>query len=127
MHNNEGVAQAGRRRRRNSGEFKAQAVAACQQPGVSMAAVALAHGINGNLLRRGVCERATPPSQASLANTSKPADSNAFFALTLALAVAKVPAPEIRIELQCGATTVKINWPAGAAGERAVWLRELLR
>lgn len=63
-----------------------------------MAALALAHGINANLLRRGVCELATPPSQASLANTSKPAGSNAFFALTIPTAVVKEIAPEIRIE-----------------------------
>ena len=45
---------AGRRRRRlHSDEFKADAVAAASQPGVSMASVALARGVNANLLRRG--------------------------------------------------------------------------
>jgi transposase-like protein len=44
--------QAARTRRFHSPAFKAQAVAACSQPGVSLAAVALAHGINANLLRR---------------------------------------------------------------------------
>lgn len=45
--------QAGPRQRRcaHSDEFKAGAVAACAQPGTSMAAVAMAHGINANLLR----------------------------------------------------------------------------
>lgn len=43
----------GRRRRRlHSDEFKADAVAAAAQPGMSMAAVAMARGINANLLRR---------------------------------------------------------------------------
>lgn len=46
----------GRRRRVHSAEFKSQAVEASQQPGVSMAAVAMAHGINANLLRRWVHE-----------------------------------------------------------------------
>lgn len=41
-----------RERRRHSDEFNRQ-VAACRQPGVSMAAVALANGRNANLLRRG--------------------------------------------------------------------------
>src|SRR5262245_58073587 len=52
-----------RRRRLHSDEFKADAVAACTQPGVSMAAVALTRGINANLLRRWVREaelRSTP-------------------------------------------------------------------
>lgn len=52
-----------RRRRLHSDEFKADAVAACTQPGVSMAAVALSRGVNANLLRRWVREaelRSTP-------------------------------------------------------------------
>ena len=39
----------------HSDEFKAQVVAACSVPGVSIAAVAMAHGINANLVRRWVC------------------------------------------------------------------------
>ena len=42
-----------------------------------------------------------------------------------------LPAPavdgEIQIELQRAGTTVKIVWPAGAARECAVWLRDWLR
>ena len=45
-----------RRRRTHSDEFKATVVAACLQPGVSNAAVGLAHGINANLARRWVRE-----------------------------------------------------------------------
>ena len=46
---------AGRRRRRqHSAEFKARVVAACRRPGVSIAAVALEHRLNANLLRRWV-------------------------------------------------------------------------
>lgn len=48
------LAVAGRRRRRlHSDELKADAVAAAAQPSVSMAAVALARGVNANL--RGRC------------------------------------------------------------------------
>ncbi|WP_353885777.1 transposase, partial [uncultured Microbacterium sp.] len=46
-----------RRRRRHSDEFKAKVVAACRQPGVSIASVALAHELNANLLRRWIHER----------------------------------------------------------------------
>lgn len=51
----------GTRRRRglHSDEFKASAVASCMQPGMSMAAVAMAHGINANLLRRWVHQAET--------------------------------------------------------------------
>ena len=43
---------AGRRRGRYSDEFKRNVMAACKQPGISTAAVALANGLNANLLRR---------------------------------------------------------------------------
>jgi transposase len=123
----EGVAVAGRRRRRHSEEFKAQVVMASRQPGVSMAAVAMAHGINANLLRRWVCQRAALPQEVVTANASSDASRSAFIPLALAAPVADVPLQEIRIELQRGATAVKVNWPTSAAGECAVWLRELLR
>jgi transposase len=54
---NEEIIQTGRRRRRrHSALFKAEAVGACQQPGVSVAAVALARGLNANLLRKWVMQ-----------------------------------------------------------------------
>ena len=45
-----------RRRRRHSKQFKAEAVAACRQSGISIAAVALSRELNANLLRRWVSE-----------------------------------------------------------------------
>lgn len=46
---------ASRKRRRHSEEFKRQVVEACLEPGVSVAAIALANGLNANYLRRWVC------------------------------------------------------------------------
>ena len=55
MDTNEGLVRGERRRRRrHSAEFKADAVAACTRVGVSIASVALTHGVNANLLRRWV-------------------------------------------------------------------------
>ncbi len=45
-----------RTRRTHETEFKAQVIEACLQPGVSVAAVALANGLNANHLRRWVKE-----------------------------------------------------------------------
>jgi transposase len=39
-------------RRVHGAQFKAGVLAECEQPGVSVAAVALAHGLNVNLLRK---------------------------------------------------------------------------
>ena len=47
------VATAGRRqRRRHRAEFKAAVIQACQQPGVSIAAIALANGLNASRRQR---------------------------------------------------------------------------
>ena len=48
-----GVDLMGRRRRRRHGAaFKATVIEECMLPGISMAAVALAHGLNANMLRK---------------------------------------------------------------------------
>lgn len=41
-----------RARRRHSLEFKEEAIAACLHPGVSVAAIAPANGLNANMLRK---------------------------------------------------------------------------
>jgi transposase-like protein len=124
--------EGGRKRRRHSAEFKAQVVAASRQPGVSMAAVALAHGLNANLLRRWVVEAPHSPKRALPAAAPTAPSTTAlpaFVALPLptpspALPVA--PADPIRIELARGDTTIRVQWPLSAAVQCAAWLRELL-
>ena len=119
-----------RRRRMHSDEFKAHAVGACLHPGVSIAAVAMAHGVNTNLLRRWVkaTERATESGTAVCAVPARPAapPTNSFVPLQLPPGAAS-PAPEIRIELRRGATAISVTWPSVAALECAAWIRELLR
>ncbi len=120
---------ARRRRRRYSEEFKAEVIRACQHPGVSIAAVALANGLNANLLRRWVAnaERGLQPViEAAPMINAQPSQTPAFLPLQLA-ASRREPPPEIQIELCRGGTTVKVNWPASAAAECASWMRELLR
>ena len=116
-----------RRRRTHSAKFKAKVVAACRQPGVSIAAVALANGLNANLLRRWVVTE----EQRLPANPIQTADAlameNRSF-IPIQLESSSVTAAQgITIELRRGATVVKVGWPLAAAAECAVWLRELLR
>jgi transposase len=40
------------RRRRYPAQFKATVVEQCQRPGVSIAAIALSHGLNANMVRK---------------------------------------------------------------------------
>ena len=96
----------GRRRRRiHSAEFKAHIVAACCQPGVSSASVAMANGINANLVRRWVKEAevgaqmelgtaASEPKAPSPATTPTPK----FLPLPIPTPASTVAA-DIRIEL----------------------------
>lgn len=108
-------------RRRHGTELKAQVLRECESPGASVAAIALAHGLNANLLHkwRRLAQRAspavTPPAQ--------------FIALPLAAAMAPSSQPQvdIRIELRRGALMANITWPVTAASECGAWLRELLR
>ncbi|MBS0452419.1 MAG: transposase [Proteobacteria bacterium] len=120
------------RRRAHSDEFKADAVAACARPGMSMAAVAMAHGINANLLRRWVHEAEMKPRsevvRAHVDGAAKtPEPKTVFVPVSLPAPTPAVQAPDIRIELRRGPTTVTVSWPAGAAGDCAAWMRELLR
>ena len=118
---------AGRRRGRYSEAFKTQVVTAARQPGVSTAAVALANGLNANLLRRWISESESPRAvvRANLAGAT-PAQPP-FVALQMP---PRSQAPEgvIHIELQRAGTgtTVRIQWPLVAAHECAAWIREVL-
>lgn len=116
-----------RRRRRHSAEYKASVIAECMKPGVSMAAVALAHSLNANMLRKWVIDaehagvrppKATPPVQ----DVPLPGPSFVPLALT-----APPVEGDIRIELHRSGTTVNIVWPAAAARECAAWLSDWLR
>jgi transposase len=116
------------RRRQHSPEFKASLIEACSKPGVSIAAIALANGVNANLLRRwivnaeagaGVRRRELVPATAD----SVPA-SEAF----IAVATTAAAEPEaIRVEIRRGATCVSVAWPMSASVACAAWLREVLR
>ena len=90
-----------------------------------MAAVAMAHGINANLLRRWVHELAQPPA-AAVAVSDQPVG---FIALPMpAPSAPPVPTGEpILIEVRRGSAIVAVTWPAGAADACAAWMRELLR
>ena len=125
-----------RTRRRHAPEFRDRVVQACRQPGVSIAAVALANGLNANMVRKWLIEAETragkaPESKADMpaAASDGPSSSVPLHFLPLAMPASATPAPadEIRIELQRGATTIKVSWPTAAAADCAAWLRELLR
>ena len=120
-----------RRRRTHSGQFKAKVVSACRQPGVSIAAVALANGLNANLLRRWVVteEQTQPIRPMEAAHAALPrstVENRTFIPIPLEQSTTAT-SQAITIELRRGTTVVKVDWPLAAAAECAGWLRELLR
>ena len=119
------VAKAAARRRHNP-ELKSRVLSECAVPGASVAAVAMSHGLNANLVHRWRRLAAAGASRASAKIVPPTSAEMGFVAVPLPAATA--PAlPDIRIELRRGATSIAVTWPIGAAAECASWLGELLR
>lgn len=110
------------RRRRYDDELKAQVLAECEVPGASVAQVAMARGINANVVHRW-------RQLAREAGQETAAAKREF----VPVALAPVAAPgngagrDIEIELRRGAIAMKVLWPVSAAADFAAWARELLR
>ncbi len=110
------------RRRRYGDELKARVLAECEAPGASVAKVAMAHGINANVVHRWR-QLAREGAQATVA---KPRE---FVPVAIAAptSLASASHRDIEVELRRGAMTMKVLWPSSAAAEFAAWTRELLR
>ena len=122
-----------RTRRRHAPQFRAQVVAACLQPGVSISAVALANGLNANLVRKWVKEhREGVRSDVVVAEEGGRGRAGRKAAPAQFVAVAVEAAPvvstgDIRLEVRRGDTLVHITWPGAQAGACAQWLGAWLR
>ena len=125
-------------RRRHGAELKAAGLGECETPGASVAAVALAHGLNANLVRkwlvgRGIKRTGLPaPRVASAPVTDVPSVVTApasFVPVQLPppQAAAVAPAKDVKVQMRRGATTVTLSWPAESAGELMTGLRELMK
>ena len=118
-----------RRRRHHPEEFKQAVIAACCEPGASVAGIAMANGVNANQVRRWMRERgiSAPTQRLSVSTLIAPAAemSPAFIPVPLAPGVPELPA--IRIEIRRGNAAIKINWPVQASGGCGAWLRDWLR
>ena len=111
-----------RTRRRHAPDLKRQVVLACQQPGASVAGVALAHGLNANLVRRWLRHDQESTGVVTFAG----APSSAFVEMPMPRTGTPVAEP-LRLELRRGTASVSLQWPASAAAECGAWLREWLR
>ena len=139
-------------RRRHSVELKAQVLAACDEPGASISGVALAHGLNANLVRqwrsgRGVQrvqEKDDPQwsmasPDRSLSEVSPVPGARPEFVAIAMPAAPKTPVvaaseptraassgeAAIHVELRRGSLHLSVHWPTTAASDCTAWLREL--
>lgn len=105
-------------RRTHPIEFKAELVAMCRQPGISVSAVALAHGLNANLLRRWMKQF---PVDANFPVATSPAK-------LVPIQVETLPSDgNIQFDIQRGATRINICWPVAGAEACAQWLGAWLK
>ena len=116
-------------RRNRALELKKAVLDECRT-GASVAIVAMAHGLNANLVHKW---RRLAQGQL-VAAVTPPTPAPTF--IPLVIASPALPAPttpacaesrELRIELRRGAIAATVNWPMSAVTECAGWLRELLR
>jgi transposase len=114
--------------RRHSQEFKARVIEMARQPDVSVAAVALANGLNANMLRRWVREADAPSASGREALVSA---VQTFVQLPMAAPQPRhdlappIDAPSsIVVEIERGGATVRASLPLCSAS--AAWLREVL-
>lgn len=108
-------------RRRHSAELKSRILEACDQPGASVARIAMEHGINANVVHKWRQRASGRQVTRSVARAPE------FVPVSVLSPVERAPAAEIRIAIRRGGTTVDIHWPMSGAENCAQWLRDLLR
>lgn len=122
------IHKPGRRRRHHPEEFKQALVEACGEPGASVAGIALANGVNANLVRRWLRDRGIePPMRRLPMSVREAAPSMAPAFVPLPIAPSEPESRDIRIEIRRGNTAIKVDWPVQASDDCAAWLRDWLR
>ena len=101
------------KRRQYSKAFKARIVEACDQPGSSVAGVALANGLNANLVHR--WRRSVKFKETTVA-----VQQPDFLPVPLSIAVSDT-ATSVSIEVN----GMKVHWPLSHINESIAWLRAL--
>lgn len=127
-------------RRTHDAQFKASVIAACREPGVSVAAVAQSHGLNANLVRKWLVGRGLKRCGLEQHEAAAAKASQVTFGTQAAPAIPfvpmQLPAPRqpdcaaerdepITIELTRSDATLNVRWPAAHAAACASWLGEL--
>lgn len=108
-------------RRRHSAELKARILAACAEPGASVARIAMENGLNANLVFKWRRHAAAKQAVRNLVPVTE------FVPVPVVPTPSAPLADDIRISIRRGGTTLDIEWPVSGAESCGQWLRELLR
>lgn len=109
-------------------EFKAELVAACQQTGASIAALAGQHGMNANVLHRWPDENQQSGCNGLVAQpVSNAPELCAFVPVELAASPPVAKAQAIRIKVRKSALTMVLTGPASAVADFASWTTAALK
>lgn len=109
-----------KRRRRHSADLKARVLAACSEPGASVAQIALANSLNANLVHKWRRTAESRPGRSSIAVPAA-APREAFVPVPI------LPANDIRVSIRRGNAAIEVQWPVEAADHCAAWLTRVLR
>jgi transposase len=130
-------------RRRHSDELKTKVLIACNEPGASISGVALAHGLNTNLVRKwrsgyGVKRLGMAVTPTTRTAPTALATTAAFVAVEMPVpakaaahaahqptTASPIAEPLIQIELRRNALHLSVRWPTTAAADCRAWLSEL--
>lgn len=116
-------------RRVHSAEFKARILCECRQPGASVSAVAIAHGLNTNVVRKWLAGRGLKRMGAAPGEARDTMPALQFVPVELPRSAPVVATtssqPDIRIELQRGGLHVKLQCAVSASALYAAQLRAL--
>jgi len=118
--------------RRHSEEFRARVIELARQPNTSVAAVALANGLNANMLRRWVRDFEVAGKAANeVASLGDAANALPAFVQLPMHAPPSLPtvspeqtAARVEVEIHRNGTTVRANLPVDS--HSAAWLREVM-
>jgi transposase len=109
-------------------EFKAELVAACQQPGVSIAALAGQHGMNANVLHRWLKEHQRSACRPLVAQpVPATREVPAFVPVPLSAPMPEHRDHEIRVELRKGPLAMVVTWPLCGVADFASWTTAVLK
>ncbi|TAL88571.1 MAG: IS66 family insertion sequence hypothetical protein [Candidimonas sp.] len=112
-------------RRLYSKDFKVQRVKECAEPGASVAAVALAHGVNANVVHKWRRQSERGELGIGAVPGFLPVALKRATALSIPSTTAQAGS-QVRIDLAGRNLTASVHWPVSHAAQCAAWLRQLL-